>query len=270
MPLVRKFTVKTKLPAAMGGLVLVAAASVAHAEPVTLFGYILNASVGGQYAPSYEGSKSYAWFPTGSLAVARPWEFDAFSAPDDAASIALLNTKRFQFGGALSVRENRDNDGVLEGMRSIGWALQGGGFMNVWPTHFMRIHVEGLKGATSESGIVVNSGIDFVAHPNKWNLSIGPRYSWGDARFNGTYFGVNRAEAIASPYIVNPFHAGSGSHTAGIETMAEYKLFPRWRLTFNAGYSRVIGNDANSPIVRQLGSVDQYSVGTGIRFMLQD
>ena len=194
--------------AAISGLVLTVAASAAHAEPVTLFGYILNASVGGQYAPTYEGAKGYSWFPSGSLAVAKPWEFDAFSAPDDAASIALLNTKRFQFGGALSVRENRDNDGVLEGMRSIGWALQGGGFMNVWPTHYMRVHVEGLKGATSESGIVVNSGIDFVAHPNKWNLSVGPRYSWGDARFNGTYFGVNRAEALASPLIANPFHAG--------------------------------------------------------------
>lgn len=261
---------KAKLTAAIGGLALAAAAGAAHAEPVTLFGYILNASVGGQYAPSYEGSKSYAWFPTGSLAVAKPWQFDAFSAPDDAASLALLNTKHLQFGAALSVRENRENDGVLEGMRSIGWAFQGGGFVNIWPTHYMRIHVEGLQGLTSESGLVINSGMDFVAHPQNWNLSIGPRYSWGDSHFNGTYFGVTPAEAQASPFIGAPYHAGAGSHFAGVEAMAEYKILRRWRITFNAGYNHLLAQDADSPLVRQLGSANQFSIGAGIRFMLQD
>lgn len=259
------------LKAAIGGaIVCLGAAGAASAEPVTFFGYILNASVSGQYAPSYEGGKHYTGFPGGSVAITKPWDFDAFAAPDDAASFGLINTKHFQFGAALSVRENRGNHDELAGMRSIGWAFQGGGFMNIWPTRYMRVHVEGLKGLTAESGIVVNSGIDFVAHPKMWNLSVGPRYSWGDDHFNGTYFGVTPAEAAASPYIVNPFHARAGSHYAGIQAMAEYKWQPRWRLTFNAGYDRLLGDDAASPLVRQLGSPDQFNVGAGLRFMLQD
>lgn len=258
------------LKAAVCGVVLASAAGVARAEPVTFFGYILNASVSAQYAPTYEGGKHYTVFPGGSLAITKPWDFDAFAAPDDAASFGLVNTKRVQFGVALSVRENRLNDDELAGMRSIGWALQGGGFMNIWPTRFMRIHVEGLKGLTSESGIVVNTGIDFVAHPPKWNLSIGPRYSWGDDKFNGTYFGVTPGEALASPYIANPFHARAGSHYAGVLGMAEYKWKPRWRLTFNANYNRLLGDDAASPLTRQLGTPNQFGVGAGLRFMLQD
>ncbi|MEI9890703.1 MAG: MipA/OmpV family protein [Caulobacteraceae bacterium] len=206
----------------------------------------------------------------GNLAVSKPWDFDAFSPPDDAASFALLNTKRFQFGAAASIQEPRQNDDELGGMRSIGWSFQAGGFMNVWPTHYMRIHVEGLKGLSSQSGIVVNSGIDFVAHPEKWNLSIGPRYSWGDDHYNGTYFGVTPGEALASPFIANPFHARAGSHNAGVQFMAEYKLFPRWRVTFDGAYSRILGDDAKSPLVAQLGTPDQFSVGTGLRFMLQN
>ena len=97
-----------------------------HAEPVTFFGYILNASVRAEVAPSYEGGKHYSWFPGGSLAVSKPWEFDAFSPPDDAASFGLLNTKHVQFGLALSLRENRGNSDELQGMRNIGWAFQGG------------------------------------------------------------------------------------------------------------------------------------------------
>jgi outer membrane protein len=268
---VRERVVKPALLAAIGGLVLTAAAGAARAaEPVTFFGYILNASISAQYAPSYEGGKHYTGFPGGSLAITKPWEFDAFSPPDDAASFGLLNTQRLQFGVALSVRENRGNDDELAGMRNIGWAFQGGGFVNVWPTHWMRVHVEGLKGLTAESGIVVNTGLDVVAHPSAWNLSIGPRYSWGDHRFNGTYFGVAPSEAAASPFVKTPFNPGAGSHSAGIEAMAEYKWRPRWRLTLNASYDRLMAKDAESPLVRQLGSVDQFGIGAGLRFMLQD
>lgn len=266
---VRERVVTPAIKAAIGGTVLSALAGAAHAEPVTFFGYILNASISAQYAPAYEGAKHYGWFPGGSLAITKPWEFDAFSAPDDAAALGLLNTKHVQFGLALSLRENRDNNDELTGMRSIGWAFQGGGYMNVWPTRNTRIHVEALKGITSESGLLINAGLDYVWHPQMWNLSLGPRYSWGDSHFMGTYFGVTPAEAQASPYIANPFQAHAGSHYAGIQGMAEYKWKPRWRLTMNAGYHRLMDDAARSPLTHQLGTPDQFDVGAGLRFMLQ-
>ncbi len=127
-----------------------------------------------------------------------------------------------------------------------------------------------MKGLTGQSGIVVNTGMDFVAHPRMWNLSAGPRYSWGDQRFNGTYFGVSPGEAAASPVIHSAFNPGAGSHYAGLEAMAEYKWRPKWRLTLDASYNRMLGKDAMSPLVRQLGSADQFGVGAGLRFMLSD
>lgn len=250
--------------------VLAASSPALCAEPVTVFGYVLNASISAESAPSYEGGKHYALFPGGSVAMTKPWEFDNFAAPDDAASFGLINTNPFQFGLAASIRENRGNDNELGGMRNIGWSFSSGGYMNVWPTRFMRIHVECLKGLTGQSGIVVNTGMDFVAHPTKWNLSAGPRYSWGDQRFNGTYFGVTPGEAAASPYIHTAFSPGAGSHYAGVQTMAEYKWRPQWRLTVEASYNRMMARDALSPLVRQIGSADQFNLGVGLRFMLQD
>lgn len=261
---------KLILSAAVLGGVLLCPAVGACTEPVTVFGYILNASISAETAPSYEGGKHYTLFPGGSLAVTKPWEFDAFVAPDDAASFTVINFKPFEFGVAASLRENRGNDAELAGMRNIGWSLQGGGYMNVWATRFIRLHIEGLKGMTAQTGLVVNTGMDFVAHPKMWNLSAGPRYSWGDQRFNGTYFGVSPGEAAASPYIQSAFNPGAGSHYAGFQAMAEYKWRPQWRLTLQASYHRMLGNDAASPLVRQLGSADQLNIGAGLRFMLQD
>jgi outer membrane scaffolding protein for murein synthesis (MipA/OmpV family) len=266
--------VKRAIQATIGGMVLAAVAGVAQAadppQPLTFFGYAFNASIEAVVAPSYEGGKNFAAFPGGSLAITKPWQFDSFSAQDDAASFGFLNTKHFQFGAALSLRNPRYNNDELKGMRSIGWALMGGGYVNYWPTRYARVHVEALKGLTSEYGWTVNTGMDFVAHPNKWNLSIGPRYSWGDDDFMSSYFGVTPAEAQASPYITNPFHAHAGSHYAGIATMAEYKWKPRWRLTMDASYHHLMGDAERSPLVRQIGTPEQFQFGAGLRFMLQD
>lgn len=261
---------KVILIAAAGGLSAFAAgvAQAQGVETVSFFGYDLNAGVRVVIAPSYEGGHRYTLFPGGSLAVSKPWQFDWYAAPDDAASFAFVNTRRFSFGLAASLRENRGNDAELEGMRNIGWALETGGFMNVWPTTWMRVHVEGLKGVTAESGIEVNTGIDFVLHPTSWNLAIGPRFSWADAKFNGTYFGVAPGEAAASPFISDPYTAKAGPKFAGLEANAEYKWRPRWRLTFDASYHRMLSEDAKSPIVRQLGSVDQFEASAGVRFTL--
>ena len=262
---------KSSLVAAAGGLVILSMAGAAQAQQiqsVNFFGYNLNASIRAQIAPTYEGGRKYTVFPGGSLAVTKPWEFDAFAAPDDAASIAIINTRRFSFGAAASLRENRGNDGELAGLRNIGWALEGGGFMNVWPTSWMRVHVEGLRGLTSQDGIEVNTGIDLVSHPRYWNLSIGPRFSWADDKFNGTYFGVTAAEAAASPYLLRAYEAKAGPKFGGVEASAEYKFRPRWRLTFDASYHRMLSQDANSPLVRQLGDPNQYAASVGLRFML--
>jgi outer membrane protein len=252
------------------GLLAVGWAGGALAEPITVFGYDLNASLRAEAAPSYEGGKHMSVFPGGSLAVTRPWEFDAYGAADDAASFGLLNTKNLSFGIAASLRENRGNRDELEGMRNIGWSLQGGGFVNIWPTDWMRIHVEALKGLTAQSGLLVNSGMDFVARPAKWTLSAGPRYSWGDSKFNNTYFGVTPAEALASPRIASPYIARAGSHFAGVAAQAEYRWRPRWRLTADVAYHHLLGDDAGSPLVWQLGSADQFSAAAGVRFMLSD
>jgi outer membrane protein len=235
---------------------------------MTVFGYDLTANLRAEMSPSYEGSKKMSLFPGGSLAVTRPWAYDDYAAPDDAASFAIFNTKRFSFGAAASIRENRGNDAELEGMRNIGWSLEGGGFMNVWPTSWMRLHVEALKGLTAQDGLLVNTGADFVSHEGRWMIAGGPRYSWGDDKFNATYFGVTPAEALASPRIDSPFSARAGSHFAGIEANAEYKLYHHWRLTFDASYHHLLGDDANSPLVKQLGTADQFGAAVGVRFRL--
>ncbi len=52
--------------------------------------------------------------------------------------------------------------------------------------------------------------------------------------------------------------------------MAEYKWKPRWRLTLNASYQRLMADAARSPLTRQLGTPNQFNIGAGVRFMLSE
>ena len=243
------------------------AGGAAHAEDGTLFGYKLNIAIRGWIVPTYDGSKHFGLAPGGSLAVSKPADFDSFAAPDDAASITLLTTQHFVAGAAASFRENRNNDDELTGMRSIGWSFQAGGYVNYWPVKWLRVHVEALKGVTSQHGIQVNTSADLIRQSPKWRLAAGPRFGWADETFNNRYFGVTPAEAVASPYIANPYTARAGPHFAGLEGSAEYKWRPQWRLTLDLRYHHLLGDDAASPLVRQLGRPDQFSASTGVRFM---
>lgn len=264
---------KSFLTAAAGGLVLASLAGGAHAQEQqtgAIFGRSFNIALRGWVTPTYEGGKHFGLFPGGSLAVTRPSDFDSFAAPDDAASFALLDTHHVSAGIAAAVRENRYNNNELTGMRSIGWSIQGGGYLNVWPTPWLRLHVEGLKGLTSQYGVLINTSADVVKQTGRWRLAGGPRFSWGDAKWNNRYFGVTAAEALASPYIANPYTAKAGAHFAGAEASAEYKLKSHWRVTFDVRYHHLLGDDANSPLVKQLGKADQFQASTGFRVMFPD
>ena len=251
----------------LGALGLALATGPALAEPFTLFGYGLSITVQGATASAYQGSKHYSGFPSVSVNPVRPADYDAFGAPDDSASIAVLDTTKLQIGPALSFIPDRGNSHALRGMRKIGAAGEAGGFVNWWPEPWLRVRVEALKGVFSEDGLLVNTASDLVTHKGPFTLSAGPRFAWSDSRYNGTYFGVTQAEAPASRFH-SPYTPGAGPLSAGLEGAVEYKWRGHWRFDLSANYDRLLGPPAQSPIVRVTGSPNQYSVAGGVRFML--
>jgi outer membrane protein len=240
----------------------------AAAEPLSLFGYNLSITVQGATASAYQGSRHYSAFPSVSVSFLQPWEYDAFGAPDDSPSIALLNFAHVQIGAVGNFIPDRGNSHALRGMKDINWAGEGGGYVNWWPTDWTRIRVEALQGAFSETGLLVNTAADVVTRKGRFTLSTGPRFAWADSGYNNVYFGVSPAEAETSRFHT-AYQPGAGPLTAGLEGAVEYRWFGHWRLDFSANYDRLLGRDVQSPIVRA-GSANQYSMAAGVRFILGD
>ncbi len=252
----------------LAGLALTAGQARAEATPITIFGYDVSITVQGATASAYQGSKHYSGFPSISIAATRPGHYDDFGAPDDSPSIVLWENDTVQVGGSGNFIADRGNSHALVGMKDLAWAGEGGGFFNWWPQPWMRVRVEALRGLWSEDGWLVNGAADFVTRKGPFILSAGPRINLADAAYNDFYFGVTPAEAVTSLHYKTAFSPGASPLTGGVEAAVEYAWHDRWRFDLSANYDRILGQDANSPIVRLTGSPNQYSIAGGVRFML--
>jgi len=232
----------------------------------TVFGYNLNVSVRARVQPSYEGSNDYKLSPSGSISFSRPGEARIFSAPDDGISVSIGGNKTIDGGVTGRFLSGRDNDDDLRGMQKIDLAVEVGGFVNFWPTEWLRTRLSVRRGFGGHEGVVADLGADFVSEQGRWTLAAGPRVSYSDDEYNQTYFGVTPREAIASPLIAAAYTADGGIRYAGVQASADYQWSPRWRFSAEGSYRRLMGDAADSPIVRQFGSEDQFGASIGVRY----
>lgn len=228
--------------------------------------WIVTTGLGVASSPPYEGAPNYNIRPSILFSARRADRPYRFTPPDDGGSLALFSSKHFDFGPVLNIRNGRGDTGKLVGFRKIGWAVEPGLFLDVWPTDWLRGRVQVRQGLLGEHGAVGDAGIDFIHTGRRWDLSIGPRFGFGDARYMNTYFGVTPAEALASPFLTKPYTPGAGARYAGVEAAYAYRWTPRIRTTLGVGYHRLMGVAADSPVVAIAGARDQYSAGVSVAY----
>ena len=225
-----------------------------------------NIRVGLRVAPDYIGSDDYRLQPSGSLTLYRRGTEPAYGAPDDGLSLGLAGGRRVSFGVSSRWRPGRDNDHDLRGFDKVDWAVEAGGFVNLWPTDWIRIRGEVRRGFNGHNGWVADLGADVIGRKGSWVFSAGPRLTWVDDKFTRTYFSVSPDEAARSPFGITPYAPRNGSTAAGVVASAEYRVNRRWSVTGFANYRRLMGDGADSPIVVDLGSRDQFSATLGVRY----
>jgi outer membrane protein len=233
---------------------------------MTIFGRSLGVTLRARVAPSYMGSDRYKIGPTGSLHFTKPGEDAAFSAPDDGLSIGVVGGDSWSVGLAGAFRGKRDDDHDLRGFDEVDWAVEAGVFANLWLSESFRLRAAVRRGFNGHEGWVADVGADLVHSDDTWVLSIGPRARWTDTEFNRTYFGVTPLEASRSPFAIAAYSPSDSMASAGALASAEYRWSKRWSVVADARYDRLLGDGADSPIVRDLGSRDQFSAALGLKY----
>jgi outer membrane protein len=219
---------------------------------------VLELGGGGAVAPAYEGADDYLLspWPIVSLHYLRLPYFGEFGGGPATG---------FSFAPSFRYVAKRDADDYddLEGLDDVDAAFELGATVG-YRYDMFRGFATLRQGLGGHHGLIGEIGLDAIAAPTpKLEVSLGPRLGFASEDYLDTYLGVTAAESAASG--LREFDPDGGLKGIGIEANLRYALSPRWSLVGNAGYERLIGDAADSPITN-VGSENQFTAGLGLTY----
>jgi outer membrane protein len=241
---------------------LTTAAYPAMAEEASNHQYVIDLGAGVMADPRYPGSDEIILSPLPLIFVGKffvPGVGEVISEDDRIERFSIYPS--FNFNGK---RDSSESD-KLAGLDDVDWALELGLGM-AYRFDWIRGFVEVRQGFNGHSGQVAEFGIDFIANPTEdLQLEVGPRAGWGSDSYMDTYFGITAAEDAASSLYNQSHDAKAGFNTVGVAATASYDLTDDFTFHMRGGWDRLIGDAADSPIVKE-GSVNQFYGGVGITY----
>jgi outer membrane scaffolding protein for murein synthesis (MipA/OmpV family) len=228
----------------------------------------LTVGAAGSVAPEFEGSDEYGFFAQPLISLGRRDTLKRFESRNDSASFAIIDTGVVSFGPALAVVLPRDEDDSddLRGLDDVPWGVEPGLFLNVFPTDWARLRAEIRKGFHAHEGIVADFYADaFTNITPTIQVSGGPRLSLATEDYFETYYGVTPNEAIASG--LSPFEPdGGGLRSAGVGGAVTWHTTDKVTTSVFAEYRRLLGDAADSSLVEERGSPNQFLIGVSATY----
>jgi outer membrane protein len=221
----------------------------------------------GRMTPTYPGSDRYTIVPLPLFDLRKVGTPRRFRSPRDGFGVPILDSGRFRAGPAIKLRmprrESADSD--LNGLGDVDLAVEVGGFIELWPTEWLRTRAELRQGFGGHHGVVGDVMADVVMPVTpQLTLSGGPRATIMTGKALEPYFSVDAAQSAASGLPV--YSAGSGVYSVGAGAQLRYQWTPQWATHVFLEYERLTGDAADSPIVMQRGSRDQWQAGLGATY----
>ncbi|MGI8943005.1 MAG: MipA/OmpV family protein [Qipengyuania sp.] len=251
-------------------------------EGTVFDGDYLSVGVGAIYGPSYNGSDDYVLSPIpivqGSLGGIdinpRPGGLALDFIPDGDGAVDL------SLGIAAQLVRNRASqieDPVVEALGELDTAFEVGptvgvsfpALLNPYDSLSFNTDVR-WDVAGAHDGMVVAPSITYFTPLSRAlaaSLSVGTNHVSGD--YADYYYSVTPAQSLASG--LPAFDAGSGFKDVGINLFLGFDLDGDatnggLALIGIAGYSRLLGDFADTPFTSIRGDADQFMVGGGIGY----
>jgi MipA family protein len=237
-------------------------------KPLIPSGWTLVLGIDGRVLPAFDGSDHYIVRPF-PLFSFRPSGTPAhFESPRDGMSYPIFERHGlFAMGPVAKVELPRkeSEDAALRGLGDIDWVLELGIYAEFWPRDWLRARIELRRGFHGHHGLFADFSADVVVPVwERWTFSAGPRLTLADDRAMARYFSINPVQSLASGLPI--FDAKGGLRSVGVGTQARYQWNPQWETHVYVEYERLMSDAANSPLVVQRGSPDQFTFGVGATY----
>jgi MipA family protein len=251
-----------RLIAAAGAVCFLAAAPSAGAEGLFSGDWYLTVGAAGFTAPAFEGSRRYILTGVPIVSLGKRGKEAPFVSRNDNISFAFVDTGVFRAGavGKLVMPRDAGDHAELAGLSDVPFGVELGGFAEVHPTGWLRLRGEVRRGIRAHEGFVGNLQVDaYTDVTDRVRVSAGPRLSFASAAYMDAYYGVSAAESAASG--LAPYDPGGGIKSAGVGGAVDWRLTDQVTTSVFGEYSRLMGPAADSSIVTQRGSKNQFMLG---------
>jgi outer membrane protein len=244
------------------------AADVQEAAPATEDDGLLSGSwsltlgASGYFAPEYEGDDGMVFRAVPLISLGRTDSVTKFSSRNDNISLGVIDNGTFRAGvtGKIIFGRDEDDSDDLIGLDPVRWGGELGLFAEVYPTDWLRVRGEVRHGIRTHDAIVGDVAADaFVDVTPSIRLSAGPRLSFATADYFRTYYGVSAEESAESGLGV--YDPDGGIKSAGIGGAVTWKTTDRITTSLFGEYERLLGPAADSTLVKERGSENQFTVG---------
>lgn len=225
----------------------------------------IRVALGPQFQPAFPGDDRMTFQPLVMLSRARGDRPFPFGAPRDGNGLTLLRAGPVEIGPMFRIEGRRRSRELGGGLPEVDRTFEVGAFTQMWLGDAIRLRADLRKGVGGHEGWVSQIAADAVARRgDRWLVSLGPRLTLSDRRYQRAWFGVTPETASATGLAA--FDPQGGAHAIGAVGRGILSFNERWGMVAQFTYSRLIDDAERSPIIRRAESADQFGVGAGLTY----
>ncbi|TCL75873.1 outer membrane scaffolding protein for murein synthesis (MipA/OmpV family) [Rhizobium sp. BK251] len=201
------------------------------------------------------------------VSVGKQGSSPRFSSRNDSPSVALFDngTVRAGIAGRFVPEQDGNTASELKGLKAVKWGAEIGGFVEAYPTDWLRGRAELRQGVRSHYGLVADLAVDaFTDIAPNLQLSGGPRATFASRDYFDTYYGVTTEEAAASG--LSAYSPGGGIESVGVGGALTWQAMENLTASSFIEYKRLAGSAADSSLVTERGSPNQLTVGVSANY----
>lgn len=215
--------------------------------------------------PEYMGADEYRVIVVPLIDI--KYQDKYFFSPYKGLGAALIRTEHLEAGPILTYRlwQDEDDNPALKGIGDIPGTFEAGGYVNYSFTENWRIGADIKQGLSGHRGAIADFDFEYAnVIGEKTAYSFGPTVSWISRNYMDTYFGIDHEQSARSGYDV--YQPNAGFKDVGISGSIYYLLTPHWSVATFGNYTRLVGGAADSPIVKDTGSPNQWMVAFSLAY----
>jgi outer membrane protein len=258
-----------------GGLALAQPANTEEApvEAAPAQGTTYTVGVGVGVAPDYEGSDDYAPVPLWNLRVNNLYDPNTFVqlfGPRLRSNFIPDPHWRFGLDGQyIKKRDHHVEDSKVGDLESVDpsvmlGAVAGYDFI-ADPRQDLALEIEARQDVANGNGALVTlRGLYGTPLSEHWRIDTSVGGTWASEDYMSAYFGIDAADAARSG--LDQHGADAGFENVAFGGSLTYNFSERWSASGLASYSRLLGDAADSPVVKDQGDKNQFFGGALVNF----